>query len=137
MTHTLFVYGTLKRGLRYHAYLENAEFVAQARTVEAFPLVYKPRGIPYLIDVAGVGHRVWGEVYRVNDETLRQVDELESHPRWYRRKETPVELENGDIITAWVYFCRAAKWRFSDWRTNHQPSYGPFSPAGRPMQVTR
>ena len=45
-----------------------------------------------------------GEVYRVNDETLTDLDILEGHPRTYRRELVEIVLEDGTEITAWMYF---------------------------------
>lgn len=54
-------------------------------------------------------HRVMGEVYRVSDEQLKELDafegisEVTDRPDEYRRVMVPVELETGDSMQAWVW----------------------------------
>lgn len=82
----VFVYGTLKRGFHNHWLMRQicAEFVSEARTADAFPLVV--RGLPYLLDLPGEGYRVEGEIYRVSEPGFQLLDRLERHPDWYRRR---------------------------------------------------
>lgn len=79
MPHLLFVYGTLKRSFPHHdRYLGGTEFIGQALTREPFPLVLNgPRYSPILIDAQGHGLRVQGELYRIDDHTLDDLDRLE------------------------------------------------------------
>ncbi|NUO50453.1 MAG: gamma-glutamylcyclotransferase, partial [Polyangiaceae bacterium] len=47
------------------------------------------------------GHdSVEGEVYEVDMETLRALDRLEGHPRFYRR--TPIVLADGESVETYV-----------------------------------
>jgi gamma-glutamylaminecyclotransferase len=103
-----FVYGTLKRGFPNHHYMDGATFVAQARTVDAYPLVVGGTWYtPYLIPEKGHGHRVKGEIWDVPQHMLPALDQLESvHlPNGYRRSMIPVLLEeSGERTEAWTYF---------------------------------
>lgn len=101
----LFVYGTLKRGFHNHRVMEAAGGHNRviARTADQYPLVVD--GLPYLLNHCGKGHRVFGEVYDINDIT--PVDRFESHPSFYCRH--LVDVQVGDLsgtrtIKAWVYF---------------------------------
>lgn len=87
--HRVFIYGTLKRGFPNHqAGLAAARFLGRVRTHVAFPLVIGGRWFsPYLLDEAGRGQRVFGELFQVDDTGLARLDEMEGvgHPRGYRR----------------------------------------------------
>lgn len=108
MVHRVFVYGTLKRGFPYHATgLAGQTFVGRCRTRDAFPLVIGgPWFSPILIAEPGVGRRVLGEVFSVDDATLESLDRLEgTHlPNGYERIEIGVEpTQDGTSFQAWTY----------------------------------
>ena len=62
-----------------------------------------------------------GEVYEVSEKMLAALDELEGHPRWYRRALAPICLDNGIEIRAWTYFALEPRGQlipsgdYSDW----------------------
>jgi gamma-glutamylcyclotransferase (GGCT)/AIG2-like uncharacterized protein YtfP len=100
----LFAYGTLQRGGEYHHLLKDggAIFIGEAKTTVAYPLVMLD--YPCLIDQAGVGHRITGELYRFPEVALWQlIDALEGHPVEYRRCHIDLESDSGHL-TAWTYF---------------------------------
>ena len=86
----LFVYGTLRQGGPNHALLARARCLGPATTAERYALFVD--GIPFLASTPAV-HRVRGEVYAVDAETLAEIDRLEGHPRWYERRPITVVLE--------------------------------------------
>ena len=109
--HLIFVYGTLKRGFtNWHRYLGVAEshgaahYVGAAQTVDAFPMVVRPPEMapttcaPVMMDLAGTGSRVMGEVYRVDDRTLEALDLLEGikSGAYYKRTVAALMLEEED-----------------------------------------
>jgi len=103
------VYGTLKKGYGNHRVMRQAggEFICEARSVDAFPLVVS--GLPYLLDKRGSGHRVAVELYRVSSaEGFAILDRLEGHPDFYCRKVEKFEADTGEVIEAWVYFLTRA-----------------------------
>ena len=51
--------------------------------------------IPYLVDRPGQGRRVGGEVYRVDTDMLANLDILEDHPTYYRRRHEEVVMDGG------------------------------------------
>lgn len=87
----IFVYGTLKTGQPNHHIMTNgvhgkARFHGKGRTVEKYPLVIAGvYNIPYLINTAGKGHHVVGEIYGVDDQLLQYLDEFEGCPDKYQR----------------------------------------------------
>ena len=97
----LFVYGTLMKGFSNHHLLEGSEFAGAAKTLEKYSLYES--GIPFVFKGEAVSH-IYGELYRVDELTLKIVDRLEGHPEWYRREEVEVLTENGETVTAWLYF---------------------------------
>ncbi|XP_044043086.1 gamma-glutamylaminecyclotransferase-like [Siniperca chuatsi] len=98
----VFVYGTLKKGQpNYYRMFESAngkaEFLASACTTQNYPLVIAGKyNIPFLLTIPGQGHRVQGEIYKVDDQMLKFLDAFEGVPTMYQR--TLVELE----VKEWV-----------------------------------
>jgi len=100
MSHTVFVYGTLRTGLpNWSAMLApvqgelgitQPEFTM--RTLGRFPMVQR-----------GGETAVTGEVMAVSGSQLAAIDELERHPAWYCREEITVQLHQGGAVTAWIY----------------------------------
>ncbi|XP_045074095.1 gamma-glutamylaminecyclotransferase-like [Coregonus clupeaformis] len=119
---SIFVYGTLKKGQpNYFRMLPDqgngkAEFCGHARTVDGYPLVIAGKyNIPALLNRPGEGHRVHGEVYRVDDTMLSFLDTFEGCPTMYQRTSVQLELEDwkvegregspasGSIMEAFLY----------------------------------
>lgn len=96
------VYGTLKEGFGNHHLLESSEFVANATTVDEYPLLVN--GLPYLYDKKGVGEHVHLEIYDVDNKTLAKLDSLEGHPTFYERRKIMLSLDDWSRTEAWVYF---------------------------------
>uniref|UniRef100_A0A4W6DHR1 Gamma-glutamylaminecyclotransferase n=2 Tax=Lates calcarifer TaxID=8187 RepID=A0A4W6DHR1_LATCA len=98
----VFVYGTLKKGQpNYFRMFDGtngkAEFLASAFTTDKYPLVIAGKyNIPFLLKIPGQGHRVHGEIYKVDDRMLRFLDDFEGVPTMYQR--TLVNLE----VKEWV-----------------------------------
>lgn len=112
--HYVFVYGTLRRGLRNHSLLKGAKFIGFAKTKERYTMYV--RTIPFVNKNIKTS-QIIGEVYLVDDETLSKLDYLEDHPHWYYRELIDVILDNrqfnsisgnicdhGEELKAWIYF---------------------------------
>jgi gamma-glutamylaminecyclotransferase len=96
------VYGTLKKGYtNYNNHLTSSKYIGNGKTKEKYPLVIK--GLPYLIDQAGEGYQVEVDVFKVSNSVLNNLDKLEGHPNWYRRKQIQIEINN-KTLTCWIYF---------------------------------
>ena len=101
--HLVAVYGTLKRGHgNYYRHLTESKFIGKGKTKDKYPLIIK--GLPYLIEEKGSGYNVEVEVFKVDDDTFADLDALEGHPRWYKRKQVPVKLADGKELSCWIYF---------------------------------
>ncbi|XP_007198636.3 gamma-glutamylaminecyclotransferase [Balaenoptera acutorostrata] len=106
----VFVYGTLKTGQPNHRVLlegahGRAAFRGWGRTVEPYPLVIAgQRNIPRLLNLPGQGRRVAGEVYAVDEQMLRFLDEFEGCPDMYQRTRVTVAVEGaGGTLQCFVY----------------------------------
>jgi gamma-glutamylcyclotransferase (GGCT)/AIG2-like uncharacterized protein YtfP len=96
------VYGTLKKGYNnYYNYLMSAKYIAKGKTKEKYPLIIS--GLPYLIEDIGKGHQVEVDVFKVSDSKLKDLDILEGHPKWYRRKQVDIVVGK-KTLSCWIYF---------------------------------
>ena len=97
----VFVYGTLRKGLAWHSLIKNSEFIGEAKTKDKYCLYAE--NIPFLFKDEEVS-KIKGEVYEVDELTLKNLDKLEGHPNWYYREEVSIILNTEKEIIAWVYF---------------------------------
>lgn len=112
MKHTLFVYGTLKRGFHNHVCLgDNATYLGEA-VLQGYQMFHLG-GFPAIAKGEG---EVIGEVYEIDDASFKRCDRLEGYPSFYNRSQVEVIYDNdaGEEreMTAWVYhFDKAPKSR--------------------------
>jgi len=109
MSEVVFVYGSLKRGGRFHSVLRRARLLGEGVTCAPY-LLHLGWDWPLLIEQAPpqVSAPVCGELYEVDRLTLRRLDEIEDNGRLYARKRACVQLEDATLM-AWIYFARAPK----------------------------
>jgi gamma-glutamylcyclotransferase (GGCT)/AIG2-like uncharacterized protein YtfP/DNA gyrase inhibitor GyrI len=112
MLNRVFVYGTLKPGLRYHYVAQQGgAFAAEEASIEGFDLYHlSPENYPAITEGTG---RVngWCFTYENMDLAMPFLDELEgvdSEPPDYKRIQTRAFLKQNpcdtdDIIMTWVY----------------------------------
>jgi len=101
----IFVYGTLKRGFPSHYLLKNSIFIDYALTQKKF-VMYSNGSYPLIIpdEVHEKSGFVKGEVYKVNENILKILDEFEDVPEEYVREKAEVLLLNKKrIISAFLY----------------------------------
>ena len=72
----IFVYGSLKRGFALHRHLSGQEFLSVASTQPSYRL-FDCGAYPAMVKVAVNGRSVKGEVFRVDQEGLLRLDEVE------------------------------------------------------------
>ena len=92
----VFVYGTLKMGFGNHRLLENSELLGEETTDPRYTMV-SLGGFPGVLK--GGNTKIHGEVYAVNELTMKHLDRLEGYPNFYNRK--TIETKYGD---AWIYY---------------------------------
>jgi len=82
----VFVYGTLLSGFGNHDHYlkDKAKLISQDVMVEKFRM-FNLGYFPTCVFTDNSEDIVHGEVYSVHKETLRDLDYLESYPRWYDR----------------------------------------------------
>ena len=67
----LFTYGTLKKNLPNHHYMQKYQIVGGAKTSEKYPLINgTSHKCPFLLNKPGTGLNVLGEVYDIGDDSL-------------------------------------------------------------------
>lgn len=118
--HYLFTYGTLKQGFRLHSYLSKSELVSYGYTQSDNFWMVKTKGAPnfpiILFDNRSqYKARVFGEVYKVSADTIRNLDYLESNNISYKRMALTVRVvtnDKGDTqdIRCWIYVGKRDYW---------------------------
>ncbi|KLU64436.1 gamma-glutamylcyclotransferase family protein YtfP [Desulfosporosinus acididurans] len=94
------VYGTLmKGGSNFKRYMSNAEYLGRCTAVD-FAL-YDLGSFPGA--VYSKGDRIKGELYRINRDTLRNIDRLEGEGSLYLRLYAYTEGESGKTEPAYIY----------------------------------
>lgn len=105
MQHKVFVYGTLLEGEGNHSFLNGAHFLDGVRLSGA--QMYDVGYFPCIVDSDNPYQSVYGELYEVDDETLMDLDQLESEGRMYERREvivTSCEPDSAEKTKAFAYF---------------------------------
>jgi gamma-glutamylaminecyclotransferase len=104
--HLVFVYGSLKQGFGNHHFLRTATLLEATRTGSRAFRMESMGGFPAV--VKNGSYAIEGELYEVDDETLRNLDRLEGNGRFYNRE--LVFLSSGH--TAWMYLLMPSDNRF-------------------------
>jgi len=108
----VFVYGTLKRGQRNYHMMRDADFLGRHRTDPCFTM-FDFGGYPA---VSRVGRRrIGGEVFAVDADCLRRLDDFECRYGPYRRIEIPTGYGAAWIYVVGADLCRG-KPRIAGWR---------------------
>ncbi|MBA4496270.1 gamma-glutamylcyclotransferase [Paenactinomyces guangxiensis] len=103
----LFVYGSLRKGMKYSHYLKGAALVGRTAWIRG-ELYDTGEGYPGLIQGKG---KVYGEIYHIDGRQLKKIDALEDyfgpdhHLNLYERITTEVYTPGG-AVQALVYFYR-------------------------------
>lgn len=110
MSDVIFVYGTLKEGFANFHVNAGVRLPGEFETTERYPLyVMGEYLIPWLVDRAGEGECVAGQLFAVDVAALKLMDELErlNEPGWYTRRHILVRERGAGPCTprkALVYF---------------------------------
>lgn len=96
----VFVYGSLKMGYGNHHILSSSKFLGNDLTKHDMYRMFSFGGFPGVIESPGQhGTYISGEVYEVDEETMKKLDILESNGFFYKRE--IVELSYWG--NAWMY----------------------------------
>ncbi len=107
--HRVFVYGTLKKGARNSGFMATANFIGEAETDACWKMVrfasFHAPGRTYpAVEPDGNG-RIAGEIYEIDDATLRELDVLEGVGERYDRR--AVFLSDGSKAMMYVSIDKA------------------------------
>lgn len=101
--HRIFIYNSLKKGFFWHNdYLGNgnSRFLGNFVSEPIYTLYID--ALPFLVrEDSEAGAK--GEVYEIDDEVLRKIDDLEKCPVFVKREMIAVKGEDGKEIRAWTY----------------------------------
>ncbi len=101
----IFVYGTLKRGHRNHNLLHTAEYLGRAASLGDSFSMYCNGSYPVLVRNGFRDQAVYGELYLVDDETLKALDWLEGVAHGlYKRESISLSVEDSYETIAEAYF---------------------------------
>jgi len=124
--HQVFVYGTLKSGFDNHYEMLNGErYLGRYQTIDKYPLVITgPWNSPVMFPEPGVGKCVFGEVYEVHDDKLKQLDGFEyiNYPKGFRRLKLEVKSNTSEvmIVEAYMRFRKFIKEIRSEYLSDYQ-----------------
>lgn len=94
MQHLIFVYGTFREGECHHHVLENCQALGEFHTLPEFAL-YEINHQPV---VSSGANSISGEIYLVDDDTLKKLDTLKNVPTEFYRSQ--IDTNFG---VAWIY----------------------------------
>ena len=111
----IFVYGSLRKGLANSYKLADAGYMGLYKTKDKYAMVgLRSKAYPYVIEKELCEIEpvyITGELYKIDEDILAELDILEGHPHEYTRKRIPVTngkyvyhaymyiIENPDTIT--------------------------------------
>jgi len=110
----IFVYGSLMRGMSNHRLIMNGHFLQEDATPPYYTLL--DLGAFPAVITQGIT-AVYGELYEVNKDILKNLDTLEGHPQFYRR--TPIQLASGQHAEIYLLNLKVPPYRViasGDWR---------------------
>ncbi len=102
----VFVYGTLKQGFNNNCLLYDSVYVGPAVTKHQYAMYSD--GIPYVTEKLPLTNII-GELYEVDKHSLYNLDMLEGHPKWYKRKQIDIVTlksykGSNAVPGVWLYF---------------------------------
>ena len=95
----VFVYGSLKKDFHNEQWLFDAVYVGTGITKFSD---YHMISFDQFSGVIYGNNYIFGELYEIDDEMLKQLDKLESNGSFYQREETIIRCNNKEIV-AWMY----------------------------------
>jgi len=100
MTSLYFVYGTLKKDMRNHSVLKkiNANFLAQCKTADNYPMFDLGNGFPYLQEEPGNGNIIHGELFEIDNKFEKHLDDFEGVPELYYRGTITIIYNKQNIL---------------------------------------
>jgi len=123
----VFIFGTLKEGFPNFEKNKGIRFGHEFETKARYPLyLVGARHSPWLVLDKGNGHNIQGQVFKVSDEALAEMDKLEriSAPDGYRRIEiTVLAKDSGEEFVVFTYAKPVEQIQGADIRKELQGEY--------------
>lgn len=118
MKYRVFVYGSLKKNGWNHSLLEQSNFLGKAY-IRGYSL-YHVASYPGMIKSENRLEQVYGELYEIDEPTLKRLDSLESEGYLYKRELVSVRC-NHENIDAYTYIYLLDTWnttkvKGNDWK---------------------
>lgn len=88
----VFVYGTLKKGKKNHSYINKEMEKEIELNVPGFLYWNINRYYPHFISNP-FGMNIKGELYDLTESEVKNIDKLEGHPDFFKRKKTIIDGE--------------------------------------------
>jgi gamma-glutamylaminecyclotransferase len=108
--YSVFVYGTLKEGFANFGINAGQRVPGVFQTVQQYPLfIIGQYFLPWLVNQPGSGEHVLGQVFKINEQVLKDMDVLEQidEAGWYSRGGIQVQQVGAPVLgslQAFVYF---------------------------------
>ncbi len=100
----IFVYGSLRKGFINNFLLKNQNYLGEFITKKEYHL-FGPKSLlfPYLVESQINNQKqvnIYGEVYEIDETTLKKIDDYTNNPDFYLRKSIKVKsvLDNSEKI---------------------------------------
>jgi gamma-glutamylcyclotransferase (GGCT)/AIG2-like uncharacterized protein YtfP len=99
--HTIFVYGTLRKGQYLNSILAGADYIGEGVTPRGYALI-DLGAFPGLIEWTD-DTRVEGDLYTASNALLKRLDQVESEGYLYLRHPLSIRTEEGSSIPTLTY----------------------------------
>ena len=83
-------------------YLDDANFICNCKTVKNYSMVLNGK-IPFLNRLQRL-YKISGELYDINEDDLKHVDDLEGNNSFYFRRKLKVVDDNNKEYEVYTYF---------------------------------
>jgi gamma-glutamylaminecyclotransferase len=100
----IFVYGSLRKGFINNILLKNQSYLGEFITNKEYHL-FGPKSLlfPYLVEnqINNIKQtNIYGEVYDIDYDILKRIDDYTNHPDFFLRKQIKVQsvIDNSEII---------------------------------------
>ncbi len=97
----LFVYGTLMTGMKNHSKISHLKFIENGITRDKFYMASLTCSSYPIISNEKINFQqqlseIKGEIYEIDEKTLKSLDDFEGHPEYYTRKLINIIMESTD-----------------------------------------
>lgn len=102
----VFVYGTLRVGLRNHHFISGQELICKEARLRGKYQLKTFFDRPFVVQSLQE-NTIKGELYQIDKDCLNTLDQLERHPHWYKRTELEIfsnQLASSFLAQVYLYF---------------------------------